>query len=65
MFGVTAAALVAAIKNVASAPDYCNIQTRGGKLLVKFNRHTDDSFSDIWLEGPATFVFRGEIAAPL
>ena len=63
--GVTAAALVASIKNLATAPDSCNIKTLGGQLLVKFKRHADNSFTDIWLEGPATFVFKGETEAIL
>jgi diaminopimelate epimerase len=59
--GVTAAALVAAIKNIATAKDYCNIKTLGGDLKVKFIKHDDNSFTDVWLEGPAMFVFKGEI----
>jgi diaminopimelate epimerase len=59
--GVTAAALVASLKNVATADDYCDIKTLGGKLQVKFKKHHDNSFTDIWLEGPATFVYRGEV----
>ncbi|MGQ0829450.1 MAG: diaminopimelate epimerase [Bacteroidota bacterium] len=59
--GVTAAALVAAIKNISTAQDFCDIKTLGGNLKVKFNKHTDNSFTDVWLEGPATFVFTGEI----
>ena len=59
--GVTAAALVAAIKNVSTAENYCNIKTLGGNLKVKFTKHPDNSFTDVWLEGPATFVFKGEI----
>ena len=59
--GVTAAALVAAIKNISSSQNYCNIKTLGGNLKVKFNRHRDNSFTDVWLEGPAIFVFKGEI----
>ncbi|MCX6295512.1 MAG: diaminopimelate epimerase [Bacteroidetes bacterium] len=59
--GVTAAALVASLKNVSTAQDYCNIKTLGGDLKVKFTKHPDNSFTDIWLEGPATFVFKGEI----
>ena len=59
--GVTAAALVASLKHVSTADNYCSIKTLGGNLNVKFNKHTDDSFTDIWLEGPATFVFKGEI----
>ncbi len=59
--GVTAAALVAAINNVSSGTNYCNINTLGGKLKVKFNNHNNKSFTDVWLEGSATFVFKGEI----
>jgi diaminopimelate epimerase len=59
--GVTAAALVASLKNVATADDHCDIKTLGGELRVRFKRNTDGSFSDIWLEGPATFVFKGTI----
>ncbi len=59
--GVTAAALVASLKNVSTAQDYCDIKTLGGNLKVKFNKHSDNSFTDVWLEGPATFVFKGDI----
>lgn len=59
--GVTAAALVASLKNVSTTQNECNIKTLGGNLSVKFVKHSDNSFTDIWLEGPATFVFNGEI----
>lgn len=59
--GVTAAALVASLKNRATGKDYCDIQTLGGSLRVRFNRNSNDTFSGIWLEGPAEFVFKGEI----
>jgi diaminopimelate epimerase len=59
--GVTAAALVASLKSVSTAQDYCDIKTLGGKLKVKFIKHKDNSFTDVWLEGAATFVFKGEI----
>jgi diaminopimelate epimerase len=59
--GVTASGLVASLKGVASAKDYCDIQTLGGKLKVKFNKVSDGVFTDIYLEGPAMFVFKGEI----
>ena len=59
--GVTAAALVASLKNVSTATDYCDVKTLGGNLKVKFKKHDDNSFTDIWLEGPATFVYKGEI----
>jgi diaminopimelate epimerase len=60
--GVTAAALVASLKNVATAQDYCDIKTLGGNLKVKFVKHSDNSFTDVWLEGAATFIFKGEIS---
>ena len=59
--GVTAAALIASIKNVSTGQDHCNIKTLGGNLKVKFTKHSDNSFTDVWLEGPAKFVFKGEV----
>ncbi|MBK7183865.1 MAG: diaminopimelate epimerase [Bacteroidetes bacterium] len=59
--GVTAAAIVAAIKGVSTSQNECEIKTLGGNLKVKFNRTSNNSFSDVWLEGPATFVFEGNI----
>ena len=59
--GVTAAALVAAMAGISSAENYCNIKTSGGNLKVKFKKNQDNSFSDIRLEGPAAFVYKGEI----
>ncbi len=60
--GVTAAALIASVKEVATATGFCDIETLGGKLKVNFKRHPDNSFTDIWLEGPAEFVFKGEVS---
>lgn len=59
--GVTAATIVAAIKGISTQNNYCTIKTLGGNLKVKFNKISDNSFSDIWLEGPATFVFKGDL----
>jgi diaminopimelate epimerase len=59
--GVTAAALVAALKSVSTGQDYCDIKTLGGNLKVKFVKKQGHMFTDIWLEGPAKFVFKGEI----
>ena len=39
----------------------CNVSSLGGNVTVRFNKKTSDTFSDIWLEGPAKFVFKGEI----
>lgn len=59
--GVTAAALVAAITNNSTSSNSCKIKTLGGQLLVKFDRDVNNTFSNIWLEGPANFVFEGSI----
>ncbi len=59
--GVTAAALVAALRAVSTTQTECDVITLGGKLKVKFVKNNDNTFTDIWLEGPATFVFKGEI----
>jgi diaminopimelate epimerase len=58
--GVTASALAAAIKGIATSEEKCMVHTPGGKLAVHFHR-SGNRFSDIWLEGPATCVFKGEI----
>jgi diaminopimelate epimerase len=55
--GVTAAALASAIK-YPSKRSSREVHTRGGILKVSF-RQNGNSFKDIWLEGPATFVFQG------
>jgi diaminopimelate epimerase len=48
------------VKGVATAKDSCKILTPGGELLVRFHQENNNTFNDIWLEGPATFVFKGE-----
>ena len=58
--GVTAAALVASLEKISTKTDQCSIKVLGGKLNVKFKNNSDKSFTDIWLEGPAVFVFKGE-----
>ena len=57
--GVTASALVTAILD-PSNPGFFDIETPGGKFKVSF-RQEGESFSEIFLEGPAEFVFKGEI----
>lgn len=56
--GVTAAALAASDRGVKPP---ISIQTRGGELSVDFVKTENDSFKQIFLSGPATFVFEGEI----
>ena len=38
-----------------------NLKTKGGNLKVSFTR-TNDEFKEVWLIGPATMVFKGEIS---
>ena len=59
--GVTAAAIVAAIETISTQGNSCDIKTLGGNLRVRFNNHSNKQFNDIWLEGPAAFVFKGEV----
>ena len=57
--GVTACALVAADSEFGLKK--INVETIGGRLMVEFERTGADSFRNIRLIGPATFVFKGEI----
>lgn len=57
--GVTACALVYATLSNASI-NHVEVQTKGGKLEV-FWKKTETGFQDIFLVGPATFVFKGKI----
>lgn len=59
--GVTASALASSLKGISTGKSHCKILTPGGELTVRFHRKKGNSFSDIWLEGPATFVFKGEV----
>ena len=59
--GVTASALVAAMKGLATEKNNCKVRTLGGDLNVKFDKVLENNFYNIWLEGPATFVFKGDI----
>lgn len=59
--GVTAAALTAALKGLATSETHCAVKAKGGDLDVYFKKSGSASFTDIWLEGGATFVFEGEI----
>lgn len=57
--GVTAAALMSAHNERGF--NRVEIKTPGGHLSVEFNKISDHEFNDIWLCGPATFVYKGEI----
>jgi len=57
--GVTASALVFAHNE--NGFNHIDVQTPGGKLAVEFNKLEDNKFSDIWLCGPAAFVYEGKV----
>jgi diaminopimelate epimerase len=57
--GVTAAALVCAHNDQGF--NRVEVQTPGGHLAVEFEKDVHNKFTDVWLCGPATFVFKGEI----
>ena len=61
--GCVAAALSAALLNHDHSGTY-TLQAKGGILKVSFKQLADNHFTDIWLEGPAEFVFTGEIETP-
>ena len=56
--GVTAAALMAAHND--NGFNHVDVKTKGGNLSVEFDKISDSEFKNIWLAGPATFVFSGE-----
>ncbi|NNF86582.1 MAG: diaminopimelate epimerase [Winogradskyella sp.] len=57
--GVTAVAIAMSALNKTNKKQV-ELETPGGELSVKFSKQ-NDSYSDIWLIGPATFVYKGEI----
>lgn len=59
--GVTAAALVAALKGLSNSRNNCIIKTKGGVLEVTFEKVLEQNFYNIWLKGPANMVFKGSI----
>ncbi len=56
--GVTASAIAASFQGASSPID---IKTLGGTLSVSFNKVNDQLFEEVFLAGPATHVFDGEI----
>jgi diaminopimelate epimerase len=57
--GVTASAIASVLSGHFDT-NSVNVRTRGGNLSVSF-KIAGRTISDIWLSGPATFVFAGEI----
>lgn len=57
--GVTAAAILSAHNE--NGFNTVVVKTPGGHLSVEFDKIDDQHFENIWLCGPAEFVFRGEM----
>lgn len=57
--GVTASALVSAHND--NGFNRVEVKTQGGRLSVEFDKLDENHFENIWLNGPADFVFKGEI----
>lgn len=60
--GVTAVALAMAMKDNLSGEHTFALQAKGGMLSVSFNRTGEQSFTGIYLTGPAESVFTGEVS---
>jgi diaminopimelate epimerase len=58
--GVTASALAAVLKSKTTGNGVTDILTPGGKLKVYFEKN-GTGFKNVWLEGGATFVYKGEV----
>ncbi|MFW5872467.1 MAG: diaminopimelate epimerase [bacterium] len=58
--GVVATAISAGFYRESDISSY-KINTLGGRLKVSFKKVNENRFENIWLEGPAEFVFKGEI----
>jgi len=57
--GVTASALISAHND--NGFNRVEVKTPGGNLSVEFDKSDDNHFENIFLIGPADFVFKGEI----
>ncbi len=57
--GITASVIAASFAQKIGSVAVCTVKTPGGNLKVHF-KSNDRSFTDLWLEGSAELVFRGE-----
>jgi diaminopimelate epimerase len=57
--GVTAAALVSAHNETGF--NQVDVETLGGMLSVEYDRVSEGEYRNIWLIGPAEYVFEGHI----
>ena len=58
--GVTAAAIAMSADSIGA--HQTKIRTLGGSLLIKFNKVDAQHYNNVWLCGPASFVYAGQIS---
>lgn len=58
--GVTAVAIAMHATNQTTSNNV-NLNVQGGKLNVSFTKDTNGAYKNVWLVGPANFVFKGTI----
>jgi len=56
--GSAASALIFALKN--NLDDLVKVETQSGEILKVYFQRIDSKFSDVWLEGSARIVYKGE-----
>ncbi len=62
--GVTAVAIAAHYKGFLATKTSSEIKAQGGVLRVSFSNPAPQVYEDVFLEGPAVKVFKGEIQLP-
>ncbi len=61
--GVVAASIAAIAQNKLEVGNHSlNIQTKGGNLKVSFEQTSKGHFRNVWLTGPAEYVFEGQFS---
>lgn len=59
--GTGATSVAIACANLGKLPEnICNIKMPGGDLKIEFQKSEEGVYQNIWLTGPAAFVFKGE-----
>lgn len=59
--GITAAAIAAFEKGLITKNEVI-VLAKGGKLNVKFEKNASGGYENVWLTGPAEFVFKGNLS---
>ncbi len=61
--GTGATSVAIAVHNLGMLKEnICHIKMPGGDLTVEFEKISNGTYKNIWLTGPAKFVYKGEWA---